>query len=440
MVFERKVLNESELRSLFVYLFTTELPAELVALVEAHKALDLVGQPMTKDGMVKRWAEMSPRGRWGYYDFLMRPDSEADEGTQERNVGVSVLLANHREYYDQLAAVMGWKGASDIQSYGEFLTPTNPSTIAFSTGKAPGVDMVFKPHDPEVFAATVFKDTKVMDSISLGDGETLRGEGGLRTWFKTVAEQGDAGGLGSIVKGLAEGAEVPEGRHLVSRLFFPGAVGGGGCGAAGYAPDGVTEVVPGKPVLFDGMVLVGGGGGGGDERFELSGTYHVPPGMLIGLGGLTAREEAKNAYYRTHTSFEQLLKDPQALLKDAAKDNDTIAALLKHKEEAEGNEARLRLIDNLLNLACYTYVIAQVKKCMSALNTTIADTMFDTPPAGLMPTGLGEDEVFWNAHYAIKGRPQEVGVIDLMQDPCVTPLLDEHAPGDSPEDPEPQGS
>ena len=108
MAAELKVLNESELKALYAYLFSDELPVELGALADAQKALSLVGEPLSKEGMIKRWAEMTPKGRYGYYDFVMRPAHEASTDPEEYRKFLPEKLATYRAHFSQLAAAIGW--------------------------------------------------------------------------------------------------------------------------------------------------------------------------------------------------------------------------------------------------------------------------------------------------------------------------------------------
>lgn len=232
----------------------------------------------------------------------------------------------------------------------------------------------------------------------------------------------------SLDGGIAAGviADQITGRTEVKQSYY--AVGGGGGGSGGKIPDGATVVVPGMPSIINGVIAAGGGGGGngGFKRDELITLTSWDPPRITELSMV---EEV-----------ERMLENPQALQKEAAVEDPTIEALLKHREEAQGDEKRLALIGNLIGMACYAYLINKVKQRMSKLTSTIGDTMFDKAPAGLTPTGIPEDDDIVDRMIASMPTP-EIGIIDLLSEVSITPLTDDdYAPGDSPEDPEPQGS
>jgi len=100
------LLTEEQVRELYSYLFSPEPPPELVEKTEIREAFDLAGEPITKESMVKRWAEMSVLGRHGYYDFIMRPDNEAGIPAEEYAKFLPEKLLLHRAHRAQLQAVL----------------------------------------------------------------------------------------------------------------------------------------------------------------------------------------------------------------------------------------------------------------------------------------------------------------------------------------------
>lgn len=217
------------------------------------------------------------------------------------------------------------------------------------------------------------------------------------------------------------------GRTEITQVY--GAGGGGG-----MALEGKTAVIPGIPVVVDGMAVGAGGGSGG-------------AGWIVG-GVMVPTEE--QAQQRAIRDFADLLNDPALLLKEVAKDDETIPILLKHKAKTT-NADSLAMIDKLLHMACFAWMTKQIKKNIAVLTGEVGDSMFDKPSAelsagirpGLMPTGI--DELDDSVDRRLAGLDEQsihgaLGVIDLTQDPSVTALTSDYPPGESPADPESQGS
>lgn len=245
------LLTEEQVRELYSYLFSPEPPPELVEKTEIREAFDLAGEPITKESMVKRWAEMSVLGRHGYYDFIMRPDNEAGIPAEEYAKFLPEKLLLHRAHRAQLQAVLMKNRLTE-----------------WGIGR-------------ETSSVIVNEDLIIPQDVADKVASHLVMPGGFkRGEFVTMV--GGVGGPPKTMFGHSIGAGG----------------GGGNPGQGAVSSEGTVAVGHGTgPVVVNGMQLAGGGAGEG------------PLGYGAGLGVFSAAGGAGDSFRGPFTVTDKLLEE-----------------------------------------------------------------------------------------------------------------------------------